>query len=203
MKTPWGFLFWGNCQRSRSRVTIKIKNSIGGCAIKQPLRVNEKIRAREVRLIDAKGEQLGLVPIDEALERAQRDQMDLVEVAPDSVPPVCKIMDYRRYMFEQKRRQKEAKKKTKSLLKEIKLRPKIGPHDYETKLRHVREFLDEGHKVKITMRYRPHEMRHYESGTEILDRVAKDCADVAEVDSNSRRRESQRVQVMVLSKKKH
>lgn len=165
--------------------------------------MNDKIRAREVRLIDAKGAQLGLLPIEEAIERATRDSMDLVEVAPDSAPPVCKIMDYRRYVYEQKRRQKEAKKKTKSLLKEIKLRPKIDPHDYEIKLRHVREFLDKGHKVKMTMRYRPHEMRHYENGTQVLNRVANDLADVAEVDLNSRRRESSRVQVMVLSKKKH
>lgn len=165
--------------------------------------MNDKIRAKEVRLIDAKGAQLGLVATEEAIERALRDSMDLVEVAPDSEPPVCKIMDYRRYVFEQKRRLKESKKKTKSLLKEIKLRPKIDPHDYEIKLRHVKEFLDKGHKVKITMRYRPHEMRHYESGTEVLNRVANDLLDVAEVDLNSRRKESSRVQVMVLSKKKH
>lgn len=171
--------------------------------IKRPLRVNEKIRAKEVRLIDAKGEQLGLLTLEDAQARADRDSLDLVEVAPDSTPPVCKIMDYRRQIFEQKRRQKEARKKTKSQLKEIKLRPKIDPHDYGIKLRRVKEFLEKGHKVKVTMRYRYHEMRHYENGTHVMDRVAEDVSDMAEVDANSRRRESRRSQTMILTRRKH
>ncbi|MCH8333032.1 translation initiation factor IF-3, partial [Candidatus Sumerlaeota bacterium] len=116
------------------------------------MRVNERIRATEVRLIDAKGEQAGLVPLEEAMELATRQNLDLVEVAPDAAPPVCKIMDYRRYMFENKRRQKEARKKAKTFeLKEIKLRPNIDVHDYGIKMERARGFLEKGHKVKVTM----------------------------------------------------
>jgi translation initiation factor IF-3 len=171
--------------------------------IKQQLRVNDKIRAKEVRLIDAKGEQLGLVPVEQAIERAARDNLDLVEVAPDATPPVCKIMDYRRYTFEQKRRLKESKKKTKSLeMKEIKLRPNIDPHDYEIKLRHTRDFLDKGHKVKVTMRFRAREMRHVEIGTQVLTKMKGDLKEIAEPDAIGSGREGARAQVMVLAPKK-
>lgn len=164
--------------------------------------MNDKIRAPEVRLIDAKGEQIGIVTLEKALAMAKESELDLVEVAPDSVPPVCKILDYRRQTFEFKRRQKEARKKTKSLeLKEIKLRPNIDKHDYSIKLRHVREFLEKGHKVKVTMRFRQRELRHAELGTAVLDRMAKDLAELAEVDSNSNVRDSLRMRSIVLGKK--
>jgi translation initiation factor IF-3 len=166
--------------------------------------VNEKIRAREVRLIDAKGVQLGLIPLEEALDKAKRQELDLVEVSPDSVPPVCKIMDFARYSFEQKRRLKESRKKTKSAeLKELKLRPKIDPHDYSIKVNQMTEFLTKGHKVKITMRFRPQEMRHADIGIRILDKIVTDLGGIAEVESNSRGSEGARTQVMVLQKKKH
>lgn len=164
--------------------------------------MNDKIRAPEVRLIDAKGEQVGIVTLERALAMAKESELDLVEVAPDSEPPVCKILDYRRQTFEFKRRQKEARKKTKSLeLKEIKLRPNIDKHDYEIKLRHVREFLEKGHKVKVTMRFRQRELRHAELGTAVLQRMAVDLAELAEVDSNSNVRDSLRMRSIVLGKK--
>ena len=167
------------------------------------MRVNERIRATEVRLIDAKGEQAGLVPLEEAMELATRQNLDLVEVAPDAAPPVCKIMDYRRYMFENKRRQKEARKKAKTFeLKEIKLRPNIDVHDYGIKMERARGFLEKGHKVKVTMRYRPREMRHYEIGTQVLSRLAQDVSEIADVDQNTAGKRGVRMQSIVLSRKK-
>lgn len=137
------------------------------------------------------------------MAKAQELQLDLVEVAPDADPPVCKIMDHRRYMFEAKRRLKEAKKKTKALeLKEIKLRPNIDPHDYGIKMKKAKEFLEKGHKVKVTMRYRPREMRHYEIGTKVLEQMSQDVADVAEVDTGARVKNIQRMQSMILTRKK-
>lgn len=165
--------------------------------------MNEKIRAPEVRLIDAKGEQVGIVPLEKALALAKEQELDLVEVAPDSEPPVCKILDYRRQTFEFKRRQKEARRKTKNLeLKEIKLRPNIDKHDYEIKLRHVREFLEKGHKVKVTMRFRQRELRHAEIGTGVLQRMAQDLIEIAEVDANSNVKDNLRNRSIVLGKKK-
>lgn len=165
--------------------------------------MNDKIRAPQVRLISATGEQLGIVALERALALAKESELDLVEVAPDSEPPVCKILDYRRQTFEFKRRQKEARKKTKSLeLKEIKLRPNIDKHDYEIKMRQVREFLEKGHKVKVTMRFRQRELRHAELGTAVLDRLATDLGEMAEVDSNSNVKDSLRMRSIVLGKKK-
>ena len=154
-------------------------------------------------MIDAKGVQLGLIPLEEAIDKAKKQELDLVEVSPDSDPPVCKIMDFARYAFEQKRRLKESRKKTKTVdLKELKLRPKIDPHDYQIKLNQMTEFLTKGHKVKVTMRYRPYEMRHQEIGMQILNRIIADLAPIAEVESNSRGPEGSRMQVLVLQKKK-
>lgn len=156
-----------------------------------------------MRLISATGEQLGVVPLTQAIEIAAKDTMDVVEVAPDAVPPVCKIMDYRRHVFEMKRRLKESRKKAKALeMKELKLRPNIDPHDYSIKVKHAMEFLEKGHKVKVTMRYRPREMRHFEIGTQVLDRMAVDVAAVGEVDAGSRSREGARMQSMVIGVKK-
>lgn len=153
--------------------------------------------------MDSDGEQAGVVPIEQALERAKAKEMDLVEVAPDAVPPVCKIMDYTRYVFDQKRRIKESRKKAKNVeMKEIRMRPKIDPHDYGIKLNHIREFLTKGHKVKVLMRYRPMEMRHYEIGTQILDRLVADTADLAERDDAlPRKSDGVRTQSIMLQKK--
>ena len=167
--------------------------------------MNERIQASEVRLIDAKGEQLGLVSLEDAQARASRDELDLVEVAPEAKPPVCKIMDYRRHTFEVKRRLKESRKKTRNLdLKEVKLRPNIDPHDYAIKMRRARVFLEKGHKVKVTMRYRPRELRHIEIGSGVLDKMAEEVADIATAEKSQRGIRTSRIQTMILtvSKKK-
>ncbi|MCL5269355.1 MAG: translation initiation factor IF-3 [bacterium] len=172
-------------------------------AIKTNTRTNEEISSREVRLIDENGEQLGIVPIDVALERARAKTLDLVEVAPDAAPPVCRIMDFTRHIFEQRRKQKLAKKKAvRTETKEIKLRPNIDPHDFEIKLKHAREFLEKGHKVKITLRYRPREMRHYEIGTQVLHRLTEALADLALVEAENRGTENMRMQTILLTRKK-
>lgn len=165
--------------------------------------MNDKIRVREVRLVDANGEQLGIVPIERALELAKAKEMDVVEVAPDATPPVCRIMDYARHIFEIKRRIKESRKKAKAVeLKEIRMRPKIDPHDFGIKCTHIREFLEKGHKVKVLMRYRPMEMRHYEIGTKILDNLAAALADIAETDrSLPRNADGARTQSVLFQKK--
>lgn len=157
----------------------------------------------EVRLIDETGKQLGIIAIGEALERARTKGFDLVEVAPDSVPPVCRIMDFTKFQYEQKRKQKAARKKTvKTDIKEIKLRPNIDPHDFSIKLKHAREFLEKGNKLKITMRYRAREMRHYEIGTQQVDKLIKDLNDLALVESSTRGNAAMRMQTVIMAPRK-
>ena len=137
-------------------------------------RVNEMIRVREVRLIDDEGNQKGIVPTLEALKLAKEKDLDLVEVSPNANPPVCKILDYGKYRFEQEKKLRESKKNQKVLkLKEIRMQPKIGPGDLDTKAKHVQEFLDEGDKVKVTIRFRGRELAHTELGYEVLNEVLK------------------------------
>lgn len=156
-----------------------------------------------MRLIDEKGAQLGILPLNSALERAQIRGFDLVEVAPDAKPPVCRIMDYTKYVYELKRKQKLAKKKThRQETKEIKLRPNIDPHDFGIKLKHARDFLEKGDKVKLTIRYRPREMRHFEIGTQVLNRLIEETRDLANVESHNRGGEGVRMQVAILAPKK-
>ncbi|MBT3275763.1 MAG: translation initiation factor IF-3 [Spirochaetales bacterium] len=136
------------------------------------LRINEQIRVREVRLIDSEGNQAGLIAIEKALEMAKEAGIDLVEIAPAAKPPVCKILDYGKFKFEQEKRLKESRKKQKQLrLKEIRMQPKIEKHDLAFKSKHVQEFLDEGNKVKVTIRFRGRELAHTELGRVVLDRV--------------------------------
>lgn len=150
-------------------------------------RSNEKIRAREVRLVDADGSQVGIVTIADALERAQRQDLDLVEVAPQANPPVCRIMDYGKFRYEESQRLKESRKKTVQItMKEVKFRPKIGKGDFDTKVRHMHEFLEEGHKVKVTLQFRGREVAHPELGTKILNAVIEQLGPVAKVDSHAR-----------------
>jgi translation initiation factor IF-3 len=151
------------------------------------VRINDRIRAREVFLVGADGEQLGVRPLPEALAQAREQELDLVEVAPNANPPVCRIMDYGRYVYEQEQRRRQSKRKaTNVVIKEMKFRPKIDEHDYTTKMKHVVRFLGEGNKVKLTIMFRGREMAHPELGLKILQRVADDVADVAEVESNPR-----------------
>ena len=135
-------------------------------------RINEMIRVREVRLIDEEGNQLGIVPTPEALRMAKDKGLDLVEVSPNANPPVCKILDYGKYRFEQEKKLRDAKKNQKVLkLKEIRMQPKIGSGDLDTKAKHIQEFLDEGDKVKVTIRFRGRELAHTELGFDVLKQV--------------------------------
>ena len=137
-------------------------------------RINEMIRVREVRLIDEEGNQLGIVPTPEALRMAKDKGLDLVEVSPNANPPVCKILDYGKYRFEQEKKLRDAKKNQKVLkLKEIRMQPKIGSGDLDTKAKHIQEFLDEGDKVKVTIRFRGRELAHTELGYDVLNEVLK------------------------------
>jgi translation initiation factor IF-3 len=147
-------------------------------------RINDRIRARQVRLIGADGSQLGVKPLPEALQIAREQGLDLVEVAAQADPPVCRIMDYNRYKYEQQQKRKESRRKASNVvIKEMKFRPKIDEHDYETKMRHVERFLGEGSKVKLTIMFRGREMAHPELGRKILERVAERVADFAMVES--------------------
>ncbi|MEJ2541814.1 MAG: translation initiation factor IF-3 [Gemmatimonadota bacterium] len=148
------------------------------------VRVNDQIRISPVRLIDDEGGQLGIVSLDEARERADTKGLDLVEVAPDSRPPVVKIMDYGKFRYEEQRRARESKKKQhKVQVKEVKFRPGIEEHDYEFKTRHARRFLQDGNKVKLTMQFRGRQVTHAELGREVLERVTEDLKEVATVES--------------------
>jgi translation initiation factor IF-3 len=145
------------------------------------------IRVREVRVISPEGEQLGILPIEEALALARERDLDLVEVAPNEQPPVCRIMDYGKYKYQQAKRSQEAKKRQKVIqLKEIKMRPKTEEHDYQFKLRHAQRFLEEGNKVKVTLLFRGREMDHVQLGQRLLDRIITDCKDVSTVEQHSR-----------------
>ena len=137
-------------------------------------RVNEQIRVREVRLIDDEGNQQGIVPTLEALNMAKDKDLDLVEVSPNANPPVCKILDYGKYRFEQEKKLRDAKKNQKVLkLKEIRMQPKIGSGDLDTTAKHVQEFLNQGDKVKVTIRFRGRELAHTELGYDVLQEVLK------------------------------
>jgi translation initiation factor IF-3 len=146
-------------------------------------RVNEAIRVPRVRLIDVEGEQVGLKTRDEALEYAWSKNLDLVEVAPDANPPVCRVMDYSKYKYEQEQKQKLARKHQSTItIKEIKLRPKIDPHDYETKKGHVVRFLQAGSKVKVTIMFRGREQSRPELGFRLLKRLAEDVQELGYVE---------------------
>ncbi|MEO5974090.1 MAG: translation initiation factor IF-3 [Ilumatobacteraceae bacterium] len=165
-------------------------------------RYNDKIRAREVRLVDADGSQVGIVTIADALERARIAELDLVEVAPLAEPPVCRIMDYGKFRYEEAQRLKESRKKTVQItMKEVKFKPKIGKGDFDTKVRHIREFLGEGHKVKVTLQFRGREVAHPELGAKILDGVIEDLGPIARIDTYARL--EGRSMTMVLSPEKN
>jgi len=147
-------------------------------------RINERIRVPKVRLIGADGEQLGIVETAEAMKRAQEADLDLVEVAPNSKPPVTRLLDYSKYKYEQEQKQKQARKhQTQVNVREIKLRPKIADHDYETKKGHVERFLRGRNKVKITIMFRGREQAHPERGRDLLQRLFEDLDGLATIES--------------------
>ncbi|WP_091271946.1 translation initiation factor IF-3 [Alteribacillus persepolensis] len=148
------------------------------------MKVNDGIRAREVRLIDANGDQLGVKSKNEALDLADKANLDLVLVAPNAKPPVCRIMDYGKYRFEQQKKEKEARKKQKVInVKEVRLSPNIEEHDFNTKLRNARKFLQKGDKVKAAIRFRGRMITHSDIGKNVLERMAEECKDIASVET--------------------
>jgi translation initiation factor IF-3 len=146
-------------------------------------RVNEQIEAIKVRVVNADGEMVGVISKEEGIEIAFEAGLDLVEVSPNADPPVCKVLDYGKYKYEAQKKANEARKKQKVIdVKEIKMRPGIDEHDYQVKMRSVRRFLDEGDKVKMTIRFRGREMAHQELGMKVLDRVREDVDELAKVE---------------------
>jgi translation initiation factor IF-3 len=146
-------------------------------------RVNEDINAPTVRVIDANAQQLGVLSIGEALKVAFDSGLDLVEVAPMAEPPVCKILDYGKFKYEEQKKKNEARKKQKIIeVKEIKMRPSIDEHDYQVKIRNMRRFLDEGDKVKVTIRFRGRELAHQDLGLKVLDRVREELDEISKVE---------------------
>lgn len=150
-------------------------------------RINERIRVPQVRVIGADGEQVGILPTRDALMKARELGLDLVEVSPNSAPPVCRIMDFGRYKYEQSKKARKARKRQHAMqVKEVKLRPKIEDHDYGFKVEHARQFLAKHDKVKFTVTFRGREMAHIDLGRKLLDRVVTDLADIGQVEAPQR-----------------
>jgi len=160
-------------------------------------RVNDEIRAREVQLIDQGGTNHGVIEYRAAIEMAEQAGLDLVEIAPNSTPPVCKILDYGKYKYQAQKKAAEARKRQKIVeVKEIKLRPMIDDHDYDVKMRSMRRFFEEGDKVKVTLRFRGREMAHQELGIQLLDRVKGDIVELAKVEQEPKFEGRQMVMVL-------
>ena len=160
-------------------------------------RINEAIRAREVQLISDTGENLGVVGRFDALAKAQEVGLDLVEISPNANPPVCKILDYGKFKYEQQKKAAEQKKKQKVIeIKEIKMRPNIDDHDYDVKIRAMKRFFEEGDKVKVTLRFRGREMAHMELGMQLLQRVKTDFAEKTKVEAEPKLEGRQMIMVL-------
>jgi translation initiation factor IF-3 len=168
---------WGAGPRKEDQLIAKIEED--------KVRVNAMIRARQVRVIDEEGNQLGIMSPTDAIREAEERGLDLVEVASKAAPPVCRIMDYGKYRYQQSKRAKESRKHQHTItVKEIKYRPKIDSHDFQTKTNHVREFLQEGDKVKVTIMFRGRELAHPEFGRELLERVIEATKDLCQDEHN-------------------
>ena len=160
-------------------------------------KINDAIRAREVRLIDENGQNVGVVSKFDALARAEEAGLDLVEVSPDAEPPVCKILDFGKYKYQEQKKAAEARKHQKIVeIKEIKMRPGIDDHDYDVKMRAIKRFFEEGDKVKVTLRFRGREMAHQQLGMNVLVRVKNDVEPIAKVESEPRFEGRQMVMVL-------
>jgi translation initiation factor IF-3 len=160
-------------------------------------RVNEEIRVPQVRLIDQDGEMIGVVSAREALLRAYEVGMDLLEISPNAVPPVCKITDFGKFKYEQQKKANEARKKQKVVeLKEIKVRPNIDDHDYETKMKQMKGFIADGDKVKVTLRFRGREMAHQDLGIKVLERIRTELGDTIKVEQMPRLENRQMIMVL-------
>ncbi|EMM5117596.1 translation initiation factor IF-3 [Providencia stuartii] len=168
----------------------------------RPNRINEEIRATEIRVTGFDGEQLGVMSVREALAKAEEAGVDLVEISPNAEPPVCRIMDYGKYLYEKSKSQKEQKKKQKVVqVKEIKFRPGTDEGDYQVKLRSLIRFLEDGDKAKVTLRFRGREMAHQQICMEVLNRIKADLDELASVESFPSRIEGRQM-IMVLAPKK-
>ena len=183
-------------------MTIKQKGKKGPGDSKRNL-VNEEIESPEVRLIGADGGQVGVVSLSEALESAKQAEMDLVEISPESDPPVCRLMDYGKFLFDAKKKRTEAKKKQKqSQVKEIKFRPTTEKGDYEVKLRSLVRFLENGDKAKVTLRFRGREMAHQQIGMDLMKRIEDDLIEHGVVEQQAKFEGRQVVMVLAPKKKK-
>lgn len=160
-------------------------------------RINEQIRVKEVRLIDENGENVGVVSSKDALERAFKAGLDLIEISPNADPPVCKISDFGKYKYELQKKRAEMRKKQKVIeIKEVKIRPMIDENDYQVKLRSMKRFIGEGNKVKITLRYRGRELSHIELGKKLLDRICEDLKEEAKVDFHPKMEGKQMIMIL-------
>jgi translation initiation factor IF-3 len=160
-------------------------------------RINDEIREREVHLIDKDGANRGTVPISEALALAQEAGLDLVEISPNATPPVCKLLDFGKFKYQEQKKQAEARKKQKVVeVKEVKFRPMIDDHDYDVKMRSMQRFFEEGDKVKVTLRFRGREMAHQELGIRLLDRLKGDTEKIAKVEMDARFEGRQMIMVL-------
>ncbi len=169
---------------------------------KESPKINEEIRAREVRVTSSTGEQLGIISLRDALRIAGEQQLDLVEVAPTAKPPVCRIMDFGKFRYEQQKRDKEAKKKQKVVtVKEVKLRPNIEDHDFNVKLKNALRFLEDGDKVKVTIMFRGRELSHPELGRELLLKMAAELKDLVTVERDPKLEGKN--MIMILAPKAH
>ena len=174
--------FPGTCVRHGSHFFV-YRQEQAAINTDKKTRINRQIRISPIRVIGPEGDQLGILPVDEAIAMAEEQGLDLVEVAPTARPPVCRIMDYGKFKYEEQRKAREARKKQHQIqIKEVKMRPGIEDHDFDFKTRHARRFLEEGNKVKVTMMFRGRQMAHPEIGREVLDRVLKEVSDIAKVE---------------------
>ena len=184
------------------RITINNRASNGKGRQKKAA-INEQIEATEVRLVGVDGEQVGVVSIEEALEAAKAATLDLVAIAPDAEPVVCKIMDYGKHLFEIKKQKAAAKKKQKQQqIKEMKFRPGTEDGDYQVKLRNLTRFLEQGDKAKVSLRYRGRELAHQELGMEMMHRIAKDLEEIGTVEQHAKMEGRQLIMVIAPKKKK-
>ncbi len=176
---------------------------MGSADLKKKYRINERIRAKEVRLIGPDGKQIGIVPLSEALRIAQDYELDLVEVAPNANPPVCKIMDFGEFLYQEAKKAKEAKKKqTKVELKEIKLSPKTEKHDLEVKIKHILRFLEDNNKVKIRVVFKGRELAHPEMAQRVLEPIFEATKEIAQVESKPKLEGRQMITILAPKKKK-
>lgn len=168
---------------------------------KDEYRINDNIEAPEVRLVDANGEMAGVVALRQALERAIEAGLDLVEVSPNASPPVCKILDYGKFKYEAQKKANAARKKQRVIeVKEIKMRPNIDDHDYETKMRKVHAFIEEGDKVKVTMRFRGRELAHQDIAMKVLERVRQEVGETVKIEQFPRMEGRQMIMIMAPAK---